>query len=77
VDVDADTFDFSMERYTDDADALSTSSKMKKSQISAPKWSFSNDTSRAVGETAQCRIQFQVPYPLGPGVFMYYKLTNL
>jgi hypothetical protein len=44
--------------------------------LTVPKWSFSNDSSRAVGERAQCRIQFEVPYDLGPGVFLYYKLTG-
>lgn len=55
-------------------------------------------SSRAVGEEAQCQIEFEVPYDLGkfrcqmtvlvltknrafsniigPGVFLYYKLTN-
>jgi hypothetical protein len=31
----------------------------------APTWSFTNDSSRAVGERAQCVVRFQVPYDLG------------
>ncbi|KAG7529556.1 hypothetical protein FFLO_05572 [Filobasidium floriforme] len=42
----------------------------------APTWSFTNDSSRAIGERAQCVVRFQVPYDLDPSVFLYYKLTN-
>lgn len=49
---------------------------MKKHDIKAPEWSFTNDSSRALGERSQCKIRFNVPYDLGPGVFLYYKLTN-
>ncbi|KAK4688293.1 hypothetical protein P7C73_g1830, partial [Tremellales sp. Uapishka_1] len=56
--------------------ALSTSHKSSQSSIAAPTWSFTNDSSRAVGREAQCVIEFDVPYDLGPGVFLYYKLTN-
>lgn len=56
--------------------SLKTGSHVKASDIPAPKWSFSNDSSRPLGERAQCRIQFDVPYDLGPGVFFYYRLTN-
>jgi hypothetical protein len=31
----------------------------------APTWSFTNDSSRAIGERAQCVVRFQVPYDLG------------
>ncbi|KAL7420700.1 alkylphosphocholine resistance protein lem3 [Cryptotrichosporon argae] len=55
---------------------LSTGSSVKASSVSAPTWSFSNDSTRSVGEEARCLIQFEVPYDLGPGVFLYYKLTN-
>ncbi|KIR58545.1 transcription regulator [Cryptococcus bacillisporus CA1873] len=55
---------------------LATSSSESKSSIAAPTWTFSNDSSRAVGETARCEIEFEVPYDLGPGLFLYYKLTN-
>ncbi|KAL1413115.1 alkylphosphocholine resistance protein lem3 [Vanrija albida] len=55
---------------------LKTGSPVKASGIVAPKWSFSNDSTRPIGEEAQCRIQFDVPYDLGKGVFLYYKLTN-
>ncbi|EIW67719.1 hypothetical protein TREMEDRAFT_40353 [Tremella mesenterica DSM 1558] len=55
---------------------LSSSSPVSKSDIPVPQWSFSNDSSRGVGEQAQCQINFQVPYDLGPGVFLYYRLTN-
>jgi len=41
-----------------------------------PQWIFSNDSSRPIGQRAQCQIDFQVPYNLGPHVFLYYKLTN-
>lgn len=41
-----------------------------------PTWSFTNDSSRAVGEEAQCVVRFDVPYDLNPGVFLYYRLTN-
>jgi len=56
--------------------ALSTSSGVSASSINAPSWRFSNDPSRSFGERARCEIQFNVPYNLGPGVFLYYKLTN-
>lgn len=55
---------------------LSTSSTVSKSSIPAPQWTFTNDTSASVGLQARCEIDFQVPYDLGPGVFLYYKLTN-
>lgn len=55
---------------------LKTGSPIKASSIAAPKWSFSNDSTRPLGERAQCRIQFDVPYDLGPGVFFYYRLTS-
>ncbi|WVO24916.1 uncharacterized protein IAS62_006296 [Cryptococcus decagattii] len=55
---------------------LATSSSESRSSIAAPTWTFSNDSSRAVGETARCEIEFEVPYDLGPGLFLYYKLTN-
>ncbi|ORX37203.1 ligand-effect modulator 3 family [Kockovaella imperatae] len=55
---------------------LATSSSVSSSSITAPTWSFSNDSSRAVGERARCEIEFEVPYDLGKGVFLYYKLTN-
>lgn len=29
-----------------------------------PRWSFSNDSSRPVGEQAKCTITFDVPYDL-------------
>jgi hypothetical protein len=57
-----------------EADSLSASSSA--SAISPPTWTFSNDSSREVGQRAQCTIDFEVPYSLGPGVFLYYKLTN-
>lgn len=50
---------------------------MSASSIAAPSWTFSNESDRDVGERARCEIEFEVPYDLGPGVFMYYKLTNL
>ncbi|WVQ84999.1 hypothetical protein IAT38_007163 [Cryptococcus sp. DSM 104549] len=56
--------------------ALTTSSSISSSAISGPTWSFSNDSSRGVGEEARCEIEFEVPYDLGPGLFLYYKLTN-
>ncbi|KIR90390.1 transcription regulator [Cryptococcus deuterogattii CBS 10090] len=55
---------------------LATSSSESRSSIAAPTWTFSNDSSRPVGETARCEIEFEVPYDLGPGLFLYYKLTN-
>nr|ODN85294.1 transcription regulator [Cryptococcus depauperatus CBS 7841]ODN89758.1 transcription regulator [Cryptococcus depauperatus CBS 7855] len=55
---------------------LATSSSISKSSIAAPTWSFSNVSTRPVGEQARCVIDFQVPYNLGPGLFLYYKLTN-
>ncbi|WWD18682.1 hypothetical protein CI109_103136 [Kwoniella shandongensis] len=55
---------------------LKTSAPTTKSAIAAPTWSFSNDSSRPVGQQARCEIEFEVPYDLGPGVFLYYKLTN-
>ncbi|KAK8858787.1 hypothetical protein IAR55_003017 [Kwoniella newhampshirensis] len=55
---------------------LKSSSPISASSISAPTWSFSNDTSRSIGEQARCEIEFEAPYDLGPGVFLYYKLTN-
>lgn len=61
---------------TNKSDLLSASSPVSASSVSAPRWTFSNDSSRPVGERAQCEIQFEVPYNLGPGVFLYYKLTN-
>nr|XP_019003996.1 transcription regulator [Kwoniella mangroviensis CBS 8507]OCF67457.1 transcription regulator [Kwoniella mangroviensis CBS 8507] len=56
--------------------AFKSGSSDTKSSISAPTWSFSNDSSRSVGQEARCEIEFEVPYNLGPGVFLYYKLTN-
>ncbi|ORY30577.1 ligand-effect modulator 3 family [Naematelia encephala] len=56
--------------------ALKRGADVRQSAIASPTWSFSNDSSRAVGEEAQCEIEFEVPYALGPGVFLYYKLTN-
>ncbi|KAI9634744.1 transcription regulator [Dioszegia hungarica] len=56
--------------------ALATSSKISASSINAPSWRFSNVSSRPLGQRAQCEIQFNVPYNLGPGVFLYYRLTN-
>lgn len=47
------------------ADDLATSSSESKSSIAAPTWTFSNDSSRAVGKTARCEIEFEVPYDLG------------
>ncbi|GMK54001.1 hypothetical protein CspeluHIS016_0105870 [Cutaneotrichosporon spelunceum] len=55
---------------------LKSGTTVSKSSISTPKWAFTNNSSADVGKRAQCRIQFDVPYDLGPGVFMYYKLTN-
>lgn len=49
---------------------------MKASSIAAPQWSFTNDTSGPVGRKGRCVIRFDVPYDLGPGVFLYYQLTN-
>nr|XP_019045387.1 transcription regulator [Kwoniella bestiolae CBS 10118]OCF24317.1 transcription regulator [Kwoniella bestiolae CBS 10118] len=56
--------------------AFKSGSSETKSSISAPTWSFSNDSSRPVGQEARCEIEFEIPYNLGPGVFLYYKLTN-
>jgi hypothetical protein len=67
-------------------DDLATGSSSA-SSISSPTWRFSNVSTRAVGQQAMCEIQFNVPYDLGklmigcqltsgPGVFLYYKLTN-
>ncbi|WVF69033.1 hypothetical protein IAT40_003807 [Kwoniella sp. CBS 6097] len=56
--------------------AVKSGSSATKSSISSPTWSFSNDSSRGVGQEARCEIEFEVPYNLGPGVFLYYKLTN-
>nr|XP_019012979.1 transcription regulator [Kwoniella pini CBS 10737]OCF51760.1 transcription regulator [Kwoniella pini CBS 10737] len=56
--------------------AFKSGSSDTKSSISAPTWSFSNDSTRTVGQEARCEIEFEVPYNLGPGVFLYYKLTN-
>ncbi|OCF35096.1 transcription regulator [Kwoniella heveanensis BCC8398] len=56
--------------------ALKSGSSATKSSISSPTWSFTNDSSRGVGQEARCEIEFEVPYNLGPGVFLYYKLTN-
>ncbi|WWC62818.1 uncharacterized protein I303_105416 [Kwoniella dejecticola CBS 10117] len=56
--------------------AFKSGSSDTKSSISAPTWSFSNDSTRKVGQEARCEIEFEVPYNLGPGVFLYYKLTN-
>jgi hypothetical protein len=47
----------------DTLDALSSSSSV--SSIPAPRWTFNNDSSRPVGEEAQCQIEFEVPYDLG------------
>ncbi|ODN93386.1 transcription regulator [Cryptococcus wingfieldii CBS 7118] len=55
---------------------LATSSSVSKSSISPPTWTFSNDSSRTVGEQSRCEIEFEVPYDLGPGLFLYYKLSN-
>ena len=57
-------------------DDLKSGSSVSEGSIAAPTWSFTNDSSRAVGQRARCEIEFEVPYDLGPGVFMYYKLTN-
>jgi hypothetical protein len=46
-------------------DDLSTGSSMSSSSVNAPTWSFSNESSREVGQRAQCVIDFQVPYDLG------------
>ncbi|WWC88446.1 uncharacterized protein L201_003357 [Kwoniella dendrophila CBS 6074] len=56
--------------------AFKSGSSETKSSIQAPTWSFSNDSSRSVGQEARCEIEFEVPYSLGPGVFLYYKLSN-
>ncbi|WVQ96547.1 hypothetical protein IAU59_003652 [Kwoniella sp. CBS 9459] len=56
--------------------AVKSGSSATKSSISSPTWSFTNDSSRGVGQEARCEIEFEVPYNLGPGVFLYYKLTN-
>lgn len=61
------------DKYTYD---LKTSSPVSESSITAPSWVFSNDSSRPYNQRAQCEITFEVPYDLGPGVFLYYKLTN-
>lgn len=45
-------------------DDLSTGSSSS-SSVNPPNWSFSNDSSRPVGERAQCEIEFQVPYDIG------------
>ncbi|WVR06543.1 hypothetical protein IAU60_003574 [Kwoniella sp. DSM 27419] len=55
---------------------LKSSSPTSKSSITAPTWTFSNDSSRSVGQEARCEIEFEIPYDIGPGVFLYYKLTN-
>ncbi|WOO76799.1 aminophospholipid translocase regulatory protein CDC50 [Vanrija pseudolonga] len=55
---------------------LKSGSPIKSSAIAAPQWTFSNDSTRPYDQQAQCRIRFNVPYDLGRGVFLYYKLTN-
>lgn len=44
------------------ADALS--SGHSSAGITPPRWTFSNDSTRAVGEQARCSITFDVPYDL-------------
>jgi len=44
--------------------------------LNPPTWTFSNDSTRPVGEQAVCTVNFDVPYDLDPSVFLYYKLTN-
>ncbi|KAJ9121745.1 hypothetical protein QFC22_002366 [Naganishia vaughanmartiniae] len=48
-----DKYDYSLSSYED------------AERYNPPRWSFSNDSSRAVGERAQCTITFDVPYDLG------------
>ena len=55
----------SIHRLTNTTDDLSTSSSISSSSITSPSWSFTNVSSRPVGERAQCVIQFEVPYDLG------------
>lgn len=65
-----------MEPWLTRVDDLKSGSPIKASAIAAPQWTFSNDSTRAYDQQAQCRIRFNVPYDLGRGVFLYYKLTN-
>ncbi|EGF99098.1 uncharacterized protein MELLADRAFT_50780 [Melampsora larici-populina 98AG31] len=42
-----------------------------------PAWLFVNNQADAnISRQSLCRLQFQLPVPLDPPVFMYYKLTN-
>ncbi|KAG9028860.1 hypothetical protein FRB95_006022 [Tulasnella sp. JGI-2019a] len=41
-----------------------------------PQYSFTNNTSGTVGQTAACTIRFDIPADLQPPVFVYYKLSN-
>lgn len=43
------------------ADTLSTG---KSDSINTPRWSFSQDESRPVGQQLQCVVEFDVPYDL-------------
>lgn len=44
--------------------------------ITAPQWSYAQDSSAASGQRQVCTIEFDVPVDLPHSVFLYYKLTN-
>ncbi|KAF8321425.1 putative LEM3 /CDC50 family transcription regulatory protein [Cantharellus anzutake] len=44
--------------------------------ITAPQWSFVNDSNSDISTQHHCRIRFNLPADLEPSVFLYYRLTN-